>query len=308
LIEGPSGIGKTCVVFKVFEDIGWADGQQYGYLSGRDADVVQRVDMFLDKALTGNAPAPALLVIDDFHLVSAEKRAEVGSKLKRLSDLAFSQTAPPKVILIGIPTTGDSLLSNSYDLGPRLGTYRFAGATDNEIDRLIAEGESALNVLFEDREFLLSESSGNFWLAEYICNKVCATQEVFESQDDTKILTFDLLGIRQRLSAELSQRYMATARTFAKGKKWRPGGNKPYLEVLLALARIPDLVVTYDKIINAVQEPGRPGLKTIRGRIGEVIYDPSRNIDLRKQIAFDAASGFSMEDPLFRYFLSNLKG
>jgi hypothetical protein len=29
-------------------------------------------------------------------------------------------------------------------------------------------------------------------------------------------------------------------------------------------------------------------------------------IDLRKQIAFDPASGFSIEDPLFRYFLSNL--
>jgi hypothetical protein len=306
LIEGPSGIGKTCVVFKVFEDIAWSDGQQYAYLSGRDAGVSARIDQFLETSLLGNAPTPALMVVDDFHLLPFDKRAEIGSKLKRLSDLAFSQSAPPKMILIGIPTTGTSLLSNSYDLGPRLGSYRFARATDAEIDRLITEGEGALNVLFEDRDFLLAESSGNFWLAQYICNKVCATQEVFESQEEVKILTFDLLGIRQRLLAELSQRYMPTARTFAKGKKWRPGGNKPYLEVLLALSKIPDLVVTYDKILNVVPERRRPGLKTIRGRIAEVIHDPARTIDLRKQIAFDPASGFSIEDPLFRYFLSNL--
>jgi hypothetical protein len=293
-------------VFKVFEDIGWTGDQQYSYLSGRDADVSQRIGQFLETSLRENMPTPPLLVVDDFHLLPGETRAEIGSKLKRLSDLAFSQPAPPKMILIGIPTTGTSLLSNSYDLGPRLGSYRFARATDAEIDRLITEGEGALNVLFEDRDFLLAESSGNFWLAQYICNKVCATQEVFESQDDTKILTFDLLGIRQRLLAELSQRYMPTARTFAKGKRWRPGGNKPYLEVLLALSKIPDLVVTYDKILNVVPERRRPGLKTIRGRIAEVIHDPSKMIDLRKQIAFDPASGFSIEDPLFRYFLSNL--
>ena len=61
----------------------------------------------------------------------------------------------------------------------------------------------ALNVLFEDRSVLLAESAGNFWLAQYVCNKFCATQEVFETQDDTKILTFDLLGIRQRLMTRM---------------------------------------------------------------------------------------------------------
>lgn len=147
-----------------------------------------------------------------------------------------------------------SLLSDACDLGPRLGSYRVSRASDREIDRLISEGEQSLNVLFEDRDILLGESAGNFWLAQYVCNKVCATQDVLETQDDVKVLSFDLLGIRQRLMAELSQRYLPVARTFAKGKKWRPGGNKPYLEVLLALAKIPDSVVTYDRILNVVPE------------------------------------------------------
>ena len=306
LIEGPSGIGKTCIVYKVFEEIAWSKGKQYDYVSARDADAEQRVGDFFTVANSGGCPVPSVLVIDDFHLFPASRRTEIGSQLKRLSDRAFEQSSPPKVILIGIPTTGNPLVADAYDLGPRLGTYRFVRATDAEIDRLISEGESALNVLFEDREILLSESAGNFWLAQHICNKVCATQEVYESRADTAILTFDLLGIRQRLMVELAQRYMPVAKAFARGKKWRPGGNKPYLEVLLALSKLPDLVVTYDKILNVVPERRRPGLKAIRPRISEVIHDPSRSVDLRKQIAFDPDSGFSLEDPLFRYFLSNL--
>ena len=245
-------------------------------------------------------------MIDDFHLLTVSQRAEIGSTLKRMSDRAFEHASPPKVILIGIPTTGVSLLSEAYDLGPRLGTYVLTRATDIEIDRLISEGEGALNVLFEDRNVLLAESAGNFWLAQYVCNKVCATQEVFETQDDPKILTFDLLGIRQRLMTELTQRYLPTARTFAKGKRWRPGGNKPYLEILLALCKIPESVVTFDKLLNVVPERRRPGIKAVRSRVAEVIYDSSKDNDLRKQVAFDPDAGFSIEDPLFRYFLTNL--
>jgi hypothetical protein len=103
------------------------------------------------------------------------------------------------------------------------------------------------------------------------------------------------------------QRYLPIARTFAKGKRWRPGGNKPYLEVLLALCKIPESVVTFDKVLNVVPERRRPGIKAVRPRIAEVISDPAKQHDLRKQLAFDVDAGFSIEDPLFRYFLTNLE-
>src|SRR5215472_13898781 len=32
LIEGPSGIGKTCVAFKAFEELGWAKDEDFSYL------------------------------------------------------------------------------------------------------------------------------------------------------------------------------------------------------------------------------------------------------------------------------------
>jgi hypothetical protein len=306
LIEGPSGIGKTCVAFKVFEELKFEQNKDFLYVSCRDAGAAETIDDFLTKASVGSATPAAILVIDDFHLLPTARRAEIGSLLKRLSDRAFEAKAPPKVILIGIPTTGVSLLSEAYDLGPRLGTYVLKRVSDVEIDKLITEGESALQILFEDRAVLLSESAGNFWLAQYICNKVCAAQEVYETQDDSRIMTFDLLGIRGRLMTELSQRYMPVARSFAKGKKWRPGGNKPYLEILLALCKIPESVVTFDKLLYVLPEKRKPGIKAVRTRIAEVIYDAAKGIDLRKQIAFDPDAGFSIEDPLYRYFLTNL--
>ena len=307
LIEGPSGIGKTCVAFKVFEDLGLIQGNDFNYISCRDGTAIGAMDTFFAAAGEGAATETPIIVIDDFHLLPGARRAEIGSTLKRMSDRAFERTAPPKAVLIGIPTTGVSLLSDAYDLGPRLGTYVLTRAPDSEIDRLISEGEAALQVLFEDRDVLLSESAGNFWLAQYICSKVCASQEVYDTQDEVRILTFDLLGIRQRLMTELTQRYLPVARTFAKGKKWRPGGNKPYLEIILALCKIPDSVVTFDKLLNLVPDRRKPGIKAVRLRIAEVIFDSGKGVDLRKQIAFDADAGFSIEDPLFRYFLSNLE-
>jgi hypothetical protein len=306
LIEGPSGIGKTCIVFKVFEDLSWQQDKEFKYIGCRDDGASNEIDKFLQLAATASVPTPRVLVIDDFHLLTQARRSQVGSALKRMSDRIFEQEAPAKVILIGIPTTGVSLLSEAYDLGPRLGTYVLNRASDTEINQLIDEGEQALNLLFEDRAVLLSESGGNFWLAQYVCNKVCAIQDVHETQDDPKIMTFDILGIRGRLMTELTQRYLPISRAIAKGKKWRPGGNKPYLEVLLALCKIPESVITFDQLLQVVSERRRPGIKAVRPRISEVIHDPARNTDLRKQIAFEADSGFSIEDPLFRYFLTNL--
>ena len=92
-------------------------------VSCRDLDAKERIDTFFDMAGRGKNPNPSLMVIDDFHLLSVNNRSDIGSSLKRMSDRAFECATPPKAILIGIPTTGVSLLSEAYDLGLRLGTY-----------------------------------------------------------------------------------------------------------------------------------------------------------------------------------------
>ena len=306
LIEGPSGIGKTCVVFKVFEDLHLTDGKEYLYISCREEDATDIIDLILHDHGTGNL-SHDMIFLDDFHILPESYRNTLGDRLKQISDQVFLKQKATKFILVGIPAAGGSILAKAGDLGPRIGGYRFSTASDAEINTLIDEGENALNILFEDRDIILSEASGNFWLAQYVCNKICAIKEIYETQDadKTDVLTFDLLTIRKRILAELSTRFMDTAVAFAKGKKWRPGGNKPYLELLLALARIPDSVVPFDKLLGLVSDRRRPGIRAIKPRISSVIYNQEEKIDLRKQIAFEDPS-FSFEDPLFRYFLTHL--
>jgi len=305
LIEGPSGIGKTCIVFKVFEEIGWEKDLDFSYISGRDSDALDKINGFISAAKSDTPSSPLTIVVDDFHIIPEHVRVEYGSELKRISDNAFEQLFPLKFILIGIPAAGVTLLASANDLGPRLGSYRIKRADDSEIRRLIEEGEQELNIIFEDSDIILAESAGNFWLAQFVCNKICAINGIHETTLDVTIVHADLLSIRRRLMEELSNRFLSVAKTFAKGKRWRPGGNKPYLEILLSLAKIPELVVPFDAILGVVPERRRPGIKAVRSRVKEVLYDPDKNVDLRKQIAFEDA-GFSIEDPLFRYYLSNM--
>ena len=44
LIEGPSGIGKTCVAFKVFEELAFEQDKDFLYVSCRDASAVATID------------------------------------------------------------------------------------------------------------------------------------------------------------------------------------------------------------------------------------------------------------------------
>lgn len=89
LIEGPSGIGKTCVIFKVFEELGWEKGPDYLYTSARDESPLDVIHAFIGSALTDDGGMPSRLVVDDFHLFDKSIRSDIGSSLKRMSDQTF---------------------------------------------------------------------------------------------------------------------------------------------------------------------------------------------------------------------------
>lgn len=63
LIEGPSGIGKTCVVFKVFEELKFQQNHDFLYVSCRDNGAVETIDGFL-AAATNGAPTGVPILRD----------------------------------------------------------------------------------------------------------------------------------------------------------------------------------------------------------------------------------------------------
>ncbi|MFC4636971.1 TIR domain-containing protein [Deinococcus hohokamensis] len=305
LIEGPSGIGKTCVVYKVFEDLEISD-VDFTYISCRDQDAADKVNEAIELSLAEVAGGHYYF-IDDFHILDASARHDLGEKLKRISDSTFKSTDSVKFILVGIPTAGESLLYNAKDLGPRIGMYKFHTADNDEIGTVIEYGESALNIEFSDKESIIAESAGNFWLAQHLCLKICAQNSILAKQTHKKTANVNIIKARNNLLTELHSKYRDVVIAFARGKKWRPGGNKPYLDILLSIANRGESVQTFDAIKSAVDPSKRPGINAVRKRIPEVIYDKSKGTDLRKQLFFDADGGsFSIEDPLFLYYLKHL--
>src|SRR4051812_14826835 len=162
LIEGPSGIGKTCVVYKVFEELGFKPDVDYKYVACRDDSAEATIFDFVNSASEGAMALWPILFIDDFHILPEQTRREIGSRLKRISDHMFEKKFTSKVIFVGIPAAGSSILADAPDLGPRLGGYSIKRASDTEINQLIDEGEAQLNIIFDDRNVILSEASGNF--------------------------------------------------------------------------------------------------------------------------------------------------
>ena len=59
LIEGPSGIGKTCIAFKVFEEVEWDQDKGFQYVSCRDNDSDKNIRAFFNMAAEGRIPSPS---------------------------------------------------------------------------------------------------------------------------------------------------------------------------------------------------------------------------------------------------------
>lgn len=306
LVEGPSGVGKTCIIYKIIDEKKLKKNIDYTYISCRDSEHEEMLSMCLEMAST-NSKRQHYYIIDDFHLLSVEKRDDLGSRLKRISDQAFSEEFVDKFILIGIPAAGEYLLATAKDLGPRIGMHKLNSVEKGKIEELIEEGEKILNIEFDDKNKIAIESNGNCYIAQYFCRSLCAQNGILETRENKEKVRIDIKKTRSRLIDELYTKYKGTLITLAKGKKWRPSGNKPYLDVIIALKASKRLVQTFDEVKSNLEKKKHPGLNSIRPRVSEVIFNPLKSIDLRKQIYFDGNNQFSIEDPLFYYMLIHFK-
>ena len=109
VIEGPSGIGKTTSVIKAIEDAGLAS--QVISLSSRKSEDVAFISN-LEKQLPLGT-----VVIDDFHRLGDDSKKSLADLMKTLADEGASHS---KIIVLGIPNAGQSLISFGKDLNTRI--------------------------------------------------------------------------------------------------------------------------------------------------------------------------------------------
>ena len=105
VIEGPSGIGKTCAIAKALNDIG-IDGTTEK-LSARKRNDVERINEIIGQRDLG------IVVIDDFHKLDPELINRIADYLKTLAD---EETEDTKIVIVGINRAGDTLIKFARDL------------------------------------------------------------------------------------------------------------------------------------------------------------------------------------------------
>jgi hypothetical protein len=305
ILEGPSGLGKTCLVIRALQELGYKKDSGYGYISARNKEGRNQITSLL-AGTAGSGVQQEVTVIDDFHILPPADRREIADQMKVISDEVFTVGDISKYILIGIPAAAASLLYDAVDLGPRLATFKLGPATHEQLDGLIREGEARLGVRFRDREVIIAESNGSFQLCQTICHAICFSANALEAQDDVEILRYQIEDVREELTQELSDRYREHLLRFCKGTSWKVEKDSGYLAILASIARTPKSVVHLNEILLGSGVYGASVYKAL-GSIASVLSSESGGEALSRLLHYDSSiETFSIEDAAFRYYLNNV--
>lgn len=293
IVEGPSGIGKTTSITQIISEI----KMPYHPLSARKREDIELIDLVLtDSKNTGT------IIIDDFHLLSKERREALANLLKTAAD---ENREDIKLILIGINNAGEGLIQLSPDLNNRIDTIRYESNSPEKILELIHKGEKALNIRIKDKNNLINKVNGSFHIAQILCKEICIKAGITETQESIKTIAISADDACKSKIAEMARVYEPIARTFATGTRIRREGRAPYLHLLQWLSQSPDWSIQMDSIY-AKHPLYKQSVSQVveKGYLTDLI---SKNDFLINKIHYDEnAKTLTIEDPKFMFYLKNL--
>jgi hypothetical protein len=252
IIEGQSGTGKTTTVKKIIEQS--FPSSSFLYLSARKShDISQIIDVAEGKQL-------GLFIIDDFHRLDNE----IQTKIADLVKIAAEEGDPnsyPKIVIIGINKVGSELIYLVHDIAKRCGIHRIQPADEATTKILIQKGEERLKVTLLSPETIFSESRGDYWLSQILCQTICLINDVTETLDSLRELKFSLADLRKRMALRLEHSYQEAVKAFCRGKRFR-STNDPYFKLLRAVGAQESSIVDVNMLADQNQE--------IRGSINNI--------------------------------------
>ncbi|WP_322480505.1 TIR domain-containing protein [Thermogemmatispora sp.] len=211
VIEGPSGIGKTTAVQKAIRQLGkWEIGQEQ-----QQTITLLSARMPADRERLASLPDwhQGVVIIDDFHRLEPGLRQELIDYLKLLAD---TQPEDRKLVIIGIPGTGQSFISSiAFDTATRFDHFKMGRASDKEILQLIKQGEQALNVTFECKDEIIRLVDGSFVLTQFLCYYLCAYYKAIQTQLSHVVIRSGLTEAIQDLMGTLEMKFGLAIRQFA---------------------------------------------------------------------------------------------
>ena len=192
--------------------------------------------------------------------MSKETKSSLADFLKTLAD---AEDSTSKVIVVGINKAGDSLIQFSPDLVNRLDIVRFEAEPRNNIEKLLALGQDALNIKINVRDEIAAASDGSFYLAQMLARQVCADAGVLERLVAPVETTVSFEAVKASVWDRLAQSFRKRTETFCRGSKLRPEGRAPYLHILNWLANGDSWTIELRDEIRRHPE--------LRGSVGQVV-------------------------------------
>lgn len=229
VIEGPSGIGKTTALKKAIEELGLHKEEETRpvMLTARDPEDRNRIQ-------TLRHWHRGTVIIDDFHRLDFGLRKEIVDFLKKLADEEERKDRPPaKLVIVGIPQTGQTLVDASFDIAMRIDVFKLGPAKNELILHMIEKGEKALNITFDRKAEIALAANGSLNIAQYLCYNICADEGIVETEKNLRTIRCDIDTEVDRVMTDLARKFGETVRRFAAMGGYR---DSTCLELLKALA------------------------------------------------------------------------
>ncbi len=214
VIEGPSGVGKTTALKKAIDEVRFEqkDRKRSSKISGIFSMLTARDPGDRDKLESLPKWHQGTVVIDDFHRLEAPLREKIADYLKYLADV---EPDSKKLVIVGIPQSGQMLVDISFDIATRIDVFKWRKVKDDLIVQMIEKGEKALNIEFNRKFEIAFAANGSFNIAQYICFHICRAEKVIEAQNQYRVIQCDVNAAVSNVMTDLSMKFDESVRLFA---------------------------------------------------------------------------------------------
>lgn len=190
-----------------------------------------------------------------------------------------------------------------HDIAKRCGIHKVLPANEEGIADLIRKGEEKLYINIGHHEEILRESSGDYWLAQLLCQTICMMNNITETCEQITKLVFNHEKLRSRLVSKLESNYVAPVKEFCRGKRFR-ATNDPYYKLLKAIGSQESSIVDLNELVNANPDV-KGSINNIKEHRINVLLE-SKPICEKYFYYNRETKNFAIEDPALFYYLNHL--
>ena len=209
VIEGPSGVGKTTALEKAIRELRrestWSRGLGPVMLNARRSEDLKRIESIESWHKEG------MVAIDDFHRLGDEAAQRVANYMKWLAD---EDARDKKLVIVGIPGSGQALIKFAYDLAMRIDVLALGRVESQDVMRMIEKGEDALRIRIERKSDIALVAAGSFNIAQFLCLHICASADIHETQEHVQKVSWSLSEVLPQIVEKLSTKFKDTVSRF----------------------------------------------------------------------------------------------